>query len=121
MSYLYYCTTSYRTDSKTIQRIKLHIGINFSTYYSKSPSTPLNVSSSSVVSGITTPFSFRNIDQNYSPVKKCTQFQPSKIFAGNSMDIEGTNLISNFDNKSLETVNIKSTTKRKCSTSKTVK
>ena len=43
---------------------KSRIGVNFSTGYPKTQSTPLNVSSSSVIGGITTPFALHNIDQN---------------------------------------------------------
>ena len=65
----------------------------------KSPSTPLNASSSSVISGITTPFSLRNIDQNYSSVTKLNQCQSSELFPNKYIDIEGTGLISNFQKK----------------------
>ena len=65
--------------------------------YLKAPSTPLNGSSGSVISGITTPFALRNIDQNYPSVKNIT-----KLFPVNSVNFEGTRLMSNFDNKSLK-------------------
>ena len=51
---------------------------------------------------------------------KNNQFQSSKLFPDSSIDIEGTNSMSNFDNKSLNKVTLKSTTTRRCSTSKTV-
>ena len=71
------------------------------TYYLKAPSTPINGLSRSVISGITTPFSLGNIDQNDSSVKKSTQFQSSKSFPDSSIDIEGTNLMSGFETKLL--------------------
>ena len=43
------------------------------------------------------------------------------MFPDNSIDIEGKNLMSHFDNKSLKRFTIKSTSTRQCSTSKTVK
>ena len=64
ISYSYDRTTSYPTDSVVLKENKLCIGINFSTDDLKYPSTTLYGSSSSVISGITTPFSLRNIDQN---------------------------------------------------------
>ena len=42
------------------------------------------------------------------------------MFPDNYIDIEGTKLISTFENKSLKKVTLKSTTTRQCSTSKTV-
>ena len=51
---------------------------------------------------------------------KNTQFQSSKLLPGNYIDIEGTTLISNFDNKSLKKFALKSTTTRQCYNSKTV-
>ena len=53
---------------------KLHIGIDFPTDDLKAPSTSLNGSSISVISGITTPFSLHNIDQNDSSVKNVLFF-----------------------------------------------
>ena len=47
-------------------------------------------------------FSLRNIDQNNSSFKNSTQFQLSKLFPDNSIDIEGKHLMSNLDNKSLK-------------------
>ena len=76
------------------------------TYYLKTPSTPLNGSSGSVISGITTPFSLPNIDQNDSSVKN-TQFQSSELFPDNYIDIEGTNLMLNFDNNLLNNNTLK--------------
>ena len=89
------------------------------TYNLKTPSTPLNGSSGSVISGITTPFSLPNIDQNDSSVKN-TQFQSSELFPDNYIDIEGTNLMLNFDNNLLNNNTLKPTTTCQCSTSKTV-
>ena len=43
------------------------------------------------------------------------------MFPGNSINFEGTNLMSNFDDKSLKRVTLKSTTTNHCCTSKTVK
>ena len=62
--YLYDLTTSYPIDSAVFQESKFHIDVNFSTACLKAPSTPLDGSSSSVISGITTPFTLRYIDQN---------------------------------------------------------
>ena len=42
------------------------------------------------------------------------------MFPDNYIDIEGTNLISTFEKKSLKKVTLKTTTTRQCSTSKTV-
>ena len=61
-------------DPVVFQGSKLCIGINFSTDDLKDPSTLVNGSSSSVISVITTPFSFRNIDQNCSSVEKVLNF-----------------------------------------------
>ena len=58
------------------------------------------------------------MDQYDSSVKKSTQFQSSKEFIDNSVDIEGTNLMSTFHNKSLKKFALKSTTTRQFSTSK---
>ena len=99
----------------------MRIGDNFSTDDLKAPSTLLNGSSSSIISGITTPFSLRNIDQNYSSVKKSTQFQSSNFLPDYSIDFEVTKSMSNFDNKLLKNVTLKSTTTHQCSTSKTIK
>ena len=77
----------------------MHIGTSLYTDYLKDLSTPLNGSSILVIGGITTPFLSRNIYQNYSSVLKSTQFQSSKTFPNNSINIEGTNLIKTFDNK----------------------
>ena len=104
-----------------LQGNKSHIGIIFSTDDLKAQSNPLNHSSSSVIIGITPPFSLRNIEQNYSSVKNNTQFQSSKMFPDNSIYFEGTNLMSTCDNKLLKNVALKSTTTHQCSTSKTVK
>ena len=68
-----------------LQGNKSHIGIIFSTDDLKAQSNPLNHSSSSVIIGITPPFSLRNIEQNYSSVKNNTQFQSSKMFPDNSI------------------------------------
>ena len=57
-------------DSVVFQRGKSCIGNNVSTDDLENPSTLLNGSSSSVISGFTTPYSLRNIDEDYSPVKK---------------------------------------------------
>ena len=65
-------------DLVVFQGIKSRMCINFSTYYLKAPSTPLNGSSSSAISSITTPFQLLIIGQNYSSVKNSTQFQSSK-------------------------------------------
>ena len=51
------------------------------------------------------------MDQNDSSFKNSTQFQSSKMFPDHSVYSEGTNLMSNFDNKSLKKVTLKSTTK----------
>ena len=59
ISYSYDHTTSYPTDSVVFQGSKSRIGINFSADYLKAPSTMLNGSSSSVISGVTTPFSLQ--------------------------------------------------------------
>ena len=47
ISFSYDRTTSYPTESVFFHVSKMHIGINLSTYYLKSPSTQLNGSSSS--------------------------------------------------------------------------
>ena len=99
----------------------MRIGINLSIDDLKAPPTPLNGSSSSVISATTTPFSPHNINQNYSSVKNRTQFQSSIFFPENYIVFYGTNLMSTFDEKSLKTVTIKSTTTHKCFTSKTFK
>ena len=80
-------------DSVFYQVSKLHICINFSTGDLKDPPTPLSDSSSSVISGRTTPFSSHNIYQKDSSVKNSTQFQSSKNFPDNSIDFGGTNLM----------------------------
>ena len=80
----------------------------------------LNASSSSVIRGITTPFSLGDINLNESLVKRMTRFQSSELFPDNSVDIEGTNLMSPFDKKSLKMVTLKSTETRQYSTSKKV-
>ena len=87
----------------------------------KDSSTTLNVSSSSFISGITNLFSLLNIDQNYSSVKNSTQFKSSTPPPANSIEFEGTKLVSTFDKKSLKNITLKFTTTHKCSTSKTVK
>ena len=46
---------------------------------------------------------------------KNTQFQSSELFPDIYFDIEGTDLMSTFDNKSLNNVTLKSTTTRQCS------
>ena len=56
-------TTSYPTYLG-FQESKSCMGINLSTEGLKSRSTALNGSSDSVIRGITTPFSFSNMDQN---------------------------------------------------------
>ena len=89
--------------------------------YSKAPSTSLNGSSSSVISSITTTFSFRNIDQNDSSVKNSTQFKSSKHFPDISIYLEVTNFMSDIENNLLKKVVLKSTTVHQCYTSKTVK
>ena len=76
----------------------------------KSPSTTLNISPGSIMCGITTPYSLRSIDKHYFSVKKITQFQSSKSFSDNSIDFEGTNLMSTFNNNTLKNVTLKSTT-----------
>ena len=57
------------------------------------------------------------MDQNYPSVNKNTQYQSSKYFCDNSIDLEGTNIMSTFDNNSLKTVTIKPATTHECSTS----
>ena len=74
ISYLYERTITYPTDSVIFQGDKLCKGVNFSTDYVKAPSTLIKCLSSSVMSGITTPFLLRNIDQNYYSVRNSTQF-----------------------------------------------
>ena len=72
------------------------MGIGFSKEYLKKTLTALNGSSSSVISGIWNPFSFRNIDKNYFSVRNSTQFLSSKLFPDNSIDIEVTKLMSSL-------------------------
>ena len=72
ISYSYEHITSYPMDLVVFQGSKSRIGINFSSDYLQDPSTPLNGSSSSVISGITTLFSFININQKQSSVKNST-------------------------------------------------
>ena len=68
----------------------------------KAPYHPQYCSTDSVISGITTPFSFIIIDQNFTSVKNSNQYQYSKYFPDNSIYLEGTNLMSIFDNNSLK-------------------
>ena len=119
--YSYDCTRSYPTVSVAIKGINSRIVIIFYTDDLKVPSTPLNSSPSLVISGITPPFSLRIINQNDSSVKNSSQFQSSKMFPDNSINFEGINSMSTFDNNSLKKVTLKSTTTCQCSTSKTVK
>ena len=56
------------------QGSKSRIGIIIFTKYLMAPPNPLNDLSSSVIIGITNPFSLCNIDQNYSSVKKVLNF-----------------------------------------------
>ena len=70
-------------DSAVFQGIRSCTCINFSTDNLKALSTPLHVLSSSLISGITTPCSLRNIEQNYSSVKNSIQLQSSKTFTYN--------------------------------------
>ena len=56
ISYSYECTTPYSMNSVVFQGGKLRIGINSSIDNLKSTSTILNLSSSSVFSGITNEF-----------------------------------------------------------------
>ena len=70
ISYSYYLTTLYTIYLVVLLGSKPLIVINLSTYNLKDPSTPLYSSSNSVIRGINTPFSLRNIDQNDSSVKK---------------------------------------------------
>ena len=70
------------------QEIKLRMGIGFSADYLNPPSTPLNRSSNSVISRITTPFSFSNMDQNDSSVRNSAQYESSKYFPDNSIYFE---------------------------------
>ena len=81
----------------------------------------LKPASSLVIRGITTPFSLRDNDQNYSSVKNSTQFQSSKRFLDNLNGFEDTKSMSNFDKKSFKKVTLKSTTKNQCSTSNCIK
>ena len=69
------------------QGSKLHIGINVSTYNLKAQSTPLNGASISVISSITTSFSFRNMSQNDYSVRTSTQFQSLKTFPGDRINL----------------------------------
>ena len=64
----------------------------------KAPSTQPNSSSDSAISGITTTFSFSTIYQNYPSFKYSTQYQSSKYFPDNKIDLDGTKLMSCFDN-----------------------
>ena len=61
------------------------------------------------------------MNQNDPLVKNYTQYQSSKYFPDNSIDLEGKSLMSSFDNKLLKEVTLKSTTTRYCSTSNFVK
>ena len=72
-------TTSSPTDSVIFQGSKLCIGIYLTSYHSMAPLTPLNGSSSSVISGTTTPFSFSNMDQNDPSVKKLINLNHQNI------------------------------------------
>ena len=73
-SYSYDRTTSYPMDSFLSQGSKLSIGINSPIDNLISPSTRINSLSSSVISGITTPFLLPDSDQNYSSAKKLLNF-----------------------------------------------
>ena len=77
----YDCTTSYRMDSVILKINILCIG----NIFFLDPLTPLRISSSSVIRGITNPLYFSNMDQNDSPIKNYTQFQSSKMFPNNSI------------------------------------
>ena len=66
-----------------LNELNMTLCIDFYTYDLKAPSTPLSGLSSSVISDITNPFSFSNIDQHYYSVKSITQSQPTKYFLDN--------------------------------------
>ena len=70
ISHLSYCKTSYPIYSVFPKGIKSSIGLNFTTNILKSPSTPKNGATNSVISGITTPFPFSNINPNDTSLKK---------------------------------------------------
>ena len=76
------------------------IGINLSTYNLKNPSTPLNGSSSLVISGIITSFSFRYIDQNGSSVKTLLNFNYQNHSLITISILKVQKLMSTFENKS---------------------
>ena len=61
------------------------------------------------------------MDQNFPSFKNCNQSQYSKYFPENSIDFEGTNLMSIFDNNSLKNVTLRSTFTHECSTLNPVK
>ena len=98
ISHSYDRATSYYISLVVFQESKLCIGINVSTDYLKAAPTPLNGSSNSVISGITTLFLLINIDKNNNSVK-ITQSKSSKYFLDDSIHLEGTKLMSSFDNR----------------------
>ena len=110
----------YPTDLVVFHEIKLCIYTYFPTDYLKFSSTHLNGSSNSVIRGITNPFKFSIMDQNYPSVKNITQSQEPKYFPDIYIYLAGTQLMSAFYKKSLKTFTLKSTTTHKCFTSNSV-
>ena len=78
-SHSYDCTISYITELVVFPGIQFSIRINLSAYDLTAPSTPLNDSSSSVISSITTSFSLCSIDQNGYSLKKTDAITIIKI------------------------------------------
>ena len=58
-------------------------------------------SPNSLIRGITAPFPFNNIDENFSSVKNSTKYKSSKYFPGNSINLEDSNIILIFDKKNI--------------------
>ena len=83
---MYTCKTPYPLDLVFSSIIKSSIVIDFSTDNLKAPSTTQNGTTNSVIRGITTPFSFINIDPNYPSVKNITQYQSPKYYPESSID-----------------------------------
>ena len=77
--------------------------------YLKAPYTPQNSATNLVIGSIETPFSFSNIDPNYTSVKNITQSKSSHYFTENSIGFEGTYLMSSFYNRSLKICSIQYT------------
>ena len=102
------CKTSYLVSLVASQGRISSTGRNLSTENLKSPSTPQNNATNSVISGITTPFLFNNIDPNHPSAKSSTQSQFPKSPPENSILFEGTNLMSSFNQKSFYNASLQS-------------